>query len=114
MPKAIRAGKWQTWGRTQVWQVQCSLQWLLSGHHIPQSMLDASYRPPGPLFEGIQEIHTDHPAIRWQRHMGAVGFETVQSVRAFSVSSRGRLLGSLSDWQCDGASEEGQIGRAHV
>lgn len=70
-------------------------------------MLDASYRPPGPLFEGIQEIHTDHPAIRWQRHMGAVGFETIQSVRAFSVSSPGRLLGSLSDWQCDGASEEG-------
>lgn len=67
-------------------------------------MLDASYRPLGPPFEGIQEIHIDHPAIRWQRHMGVVGFETIHSVHAFSFLWE---TARQSDWQCDGASEEG-------
>lgn len=66
-----------------------------------------SSQTAGALFEGIQEIHIDHPAISWQRHMGAVGFETIQSMHAFSVSLCGKLRGSSSDWQCDGAGEEG-------
>lgn len=76
-------------------------------------MLDTLHRPLEPLFKGIQEIHIDHPAISWQRHMGAVGFETIQSMHAFSVSLCGKLLGSSSDWQCDELVRKGTAKNKH-